>query len=269
MGDVSAAIEVLRDRIGAEAPAVAVVLGSGLGALADEVEDAVRIPYGDVPGFPATTVVGHLGEFVVGGLEGRRVVLQAGRFHLYEGHSPQLVVRPVRLLAELGVATLVVTNAAGGIRPTFRPPLLMMIADHVNLMWRNPLVGPVGEGEQRFPDMSNPYDADLRAKTRRVAVERGVRLEEGVYAGVLGPNYETPSEIRMLARVGADAVGMSTVPEVITAAARGMRCLGISTITNLAAGISPTKLDHDEVLAAGASAARSLADLVRGVVKAL
>jgi purine-nucleoside phosphorylase len=176
---------------------------------------------------------------------------------------------PTRVFAELGIRVLILTNAAGGIRHGFRPPVMMLISDHINLMWKNPITGPVENGEQRFPDMSEPYDPDLRALARRVALSEGLTLEEGVYAGLLGPSYETPAEIRMLQKIGADAVGMSTVPEVIVARARGLRVLGVSTITNLAAGISPTKLSHDEVLAAGRQVAADLERLVRGVVKKL
>jgi purine-nucleoside phosphorylase len=263
------AVEVLRSRIGGDLPEVAVVLGSGLRTLSDSVDDAVRVPYSDLPGFPQPTVAGHGGELVCGTLDDVRVMMQSGRLHLYEGHTPEAVVLPVRTFADLGVDTLVVTNAAGGMRSSLAPPTLMLIADHVNAMWRNPLLGPNLDGEERFPDMSEPYDAGLRELARSVARERSIPLAEGVYAGVLGPNYETPAEVRMLARLGADAVGMSTVPEVIAARARGMRVLGISAITNLAAGISPSTLRHEEVLAAGERISETSGHLVRGVVKKL
>jgi purine-nucleoside phosphorylase len=250
-------------------PQVAVVLGSGLGGLAATVDKARRLAYSDIPGFPVPRVAGHGGELVAGQIEGRPVLLQSGRFHLYEGHDPQTVALPTRVFAQLGIQVLIVTNAAGGIRAGFRPPTLMLIADHINLMWTNPIIGPVENGEQRFPDMSEPYDRELRTLARRVGLNEGLALEEGVYAGLLGPSYETPAEIGMLQRIGADAVGMSTVPEVIVARARGLRVLGISTITNLAAGISPTKLSHEEVLAAGKQVAKDLERLVRGVVKRL
>jgi purine-nucleoside phosphorylase len=258
----------MRERM-SEAPTVAIVLGSGLGALADRVEDAVTVPYADIPGFPDTAVAGHGGMLVAGRLERTPVVLQSGRFHLYEGHPPEVVALPVRAFAELGVETLIVTNAAGGLRHTMQPPLLMLIADHINLMWRNPLVGPVLDGEERFPDMSAPYDPALRTLARRAAAERGVALDEGVYCGVLGPSYETPAEIRMLQRFGADAVGMSTVPEVVTARARGMRVLGISSITNFGAGMTAATLAHAEVLEAGRAVARDLETVVRGVLEQL
>ncbi|MGH7548571.1 MAG: purine-nucleoside phosphorylase, partial [Gemmatimonadales bacterium] len=193
----------------------------------------------------------------------------SGRFHLYEGHAPAVAALPVRVFAHLGVRTLIVTNAAGGLRLTFRPPVLMLIADHINLMFRNPLVGPVEAGEQRFPDMSDPYDPELRAHAREVARSEKIALQEGVYAALLGPSFETPAEIRMLARLGADAVGMSTVPEVIAARARGIRCLGVSSITNVAAGLSAAKLSHEEVLDAGRLVAGRLATLIRGVLTRL
>ncbi len=259
----------LRERLSDFRPRVAVVLGSGLGALAEAVDSPKKIPYVDIPGFPPPAVQGHAGELVIGELERVPVLLQSGRFHLYEGHPPETVALPVRVFAELGVEFLVVTNAAGGIRQTMHPPTLMLIANHMNLMWRNPLIGPVVESEQRFPDMSEPYDRELRALARDVAREHGIALEEGVYAGVLGPSYETPAEIRMLQCLGADAVGMSTVPEVIVARARQIRVLGISSITNVAAGLSPHPLSHDEVLEAGASLARDLGTLVRGVLAQL
>ena len=266
---LEAALEAVRARLGNVTPRVAVVLGSGLGHLADAVSQPTRIPYAEIPGFPAPGVVGHKGELVAGTLEGVPVLVQSGRFHLYEGHPVETTALPVRVFARLGIRTLVVTNAAGGIRPTFRPGTLMLIADHVNLMFRNPLIGRALEGEERFPDMSDPYDRALRQLARDVARERRIALDEGVYAGLLGPSYETPAEIRMLARCGIDAVGMSTVPEVIVARSRGIRCLGFSTITNLAAGISPTVLSHEEVLAVGRQVGDALGSIVKGVVARL
>jgi purine-nucleoside phosphorylase len=260
------AAEAVRKAIGKREPAVALVLGSGLGFLGDDIADAVRVPYAKIPGFPQPTVQGHAGELIAGTLEGRPVIAQSGRFHLYEGHEPAVAVLPVRVFATLGVKTLVVTNAAGGIRRTFRPGALMLIADHINMMGRYPLAGPVADGEERFPDMSDPYDADLRALARRVAAEQRIALEEGTYAAVLGPSYETKAEIEMLKRLGADAVGMSTVPEVIVARARGIRCLGISTVTNLAAGLGAATLSHQEVLATAERVKGDLSKLVRGIV---
>ena len=245
------------------------MLGSGLGFLADEVEKPIRIPYGQVPGFPEPTVPGHRGELVGGWLEGIPVIAQAGRFHLYEGHSATVAGLPARVFAELGVEILIVTNAAGGIRRTFQPGTLMLIADHINLMWRNPLTGQPLSGEQRFPLMHEAYDAKLRDLARRVAREEGIPLEEGVYLGLLGPSYETPAEVRAFERLGADAVGMSTVPEVLIARARQIRCLGFSSITNAGAGITQTALSHKEVLEVGEKVAKLLGVLIRGVLRAI
>ncbi|HXV85134.1 MAG TPA: purine-nucleoside phosphorylase [Gemmatimonadales bacterium] len=259
----------LRQRLGQVRPSVAITLGSGLGGLADKVSNPIRVPFSALPGFPAPTVAGHRGDLVAGELEGVPVLLQSGRFHLYEGHDPAVAAHPVRVFADLGIKVLIVTNAAGGLRPTFRVPGLMLIADHLNLMWRNPLCGPVVDGEPRFPDMAEPYDRDLRRLARDVALDERIVLEEGIYAGLLGPSYETPAEIRMLARLGADAVGMSTVPEVLAARARGLRVLGVSSVTNLAAGLSPVALSHRDVLAAGVQLAGELERLVRGVLRRL
>jgi purine-nucleoside phosphorylase len=269
MTGMESTVAAVRDRVGEHDPRVAIVLGSGLGKLADAVQSPVRIPYGDIPGFPAATVAGHAGELVAGELEKVPIILQSGRLHLYEGHEAVTAALSVRVFAELGAEILIVTNAAGGIRSDLRPPTLMLIADHVNLMWRNPLVGPVEQGEERFPDMAQPYDAGLRANALQVARERGIRLEEGVYAGVLGPSYETPAEIRMLERLGVDAVGMSTVPEVLAARARGLRVLGISSITNLATGMAAAPLTHEEVLAAGQGLSAELEGLIRGILLGL
>lgn len=266
---VEAAAEAIRKRLGNRRPKIAVVLGSGLGFLTEHIQDAVTIPYRDIPGFPETTVIGHGGELVAGKLVGKEVLAQSGRFHLYEGHDPATTVLPVRAFSALGVDTLLLTNAAGGIRRSFSSGIVMLIADHINLTFRNPLTGPVLSGEERFPDMSEPYDGSLRALAREVARERRIALEEGVYVQLLGPSYETPAEIRMLDRVGADAVGMSTVMEVIAARARGLRCLGFSVVTNLAAGISPKKLDHTEVMEMAERVSGELATLVEGVIERL
>ena len=265
---VKAAAGAIGERLG-RVPEIAIVLGSGLGHLAERLDGARRIPYAEIAGFPRTTVVGHQGELVAGTLGGTPLLVQSGRFHLYEGHTPDTVALPVRAFAALGVRTLLLTNAAGGIRRTFARGVLMMIADHVNLTFRNPLLGAVLPGEERFPDMSDPYDPALRALAREVARTRGVPLEEGVYLQVLGPSYETPAEIRMAERMGADAIGMSTAVEVIAARARGMRCLAFSTITNPAAGTTAEKLDHREVMEVARQVAGSLERLVEGVVTAL
>jgi purine-nucleoside phosphorylase len=250
-------------------PEVAIVLGSGLGPLAERLEGARRIPYAEIAHFPGTTVLGHQGELVAGKLGGKPVLAQSGRFHLYEGHPPETVALPVRAFAALGVRTLILTNAAGGIRRTFARGVLMMIADHINLTFRNPLIGPVLPGEERFPDMSDPYDAGLRSLAREVARGRGVALEEGVYIQVLGPSYETPAEIRMAERMGGDAIGMSTAVEVVAARARGLRCLAFSTITNPAAGTTAERLDHAEVVEVARQVAGDLERLVEGVITAI
>jgi purine-nucleoside phosphorylase len=227
------------------------------------------MPYADIPGFPASKVAGHAGELVAGTLEGVPVLVQSGRFHLYEGHPVATAALPVRAFSTLGIGTLIVTNAAGGLRETFGAGTLMMIADHINLMGRNPLVGPVEPGEERFPDMSEPYDAGLRLLAREAAWEAKVELEEGVYIALLGPSYETPAEVRMLQRLGGDAVGMSTVPEVIVARARGIKCLGFSIITNPGSGLSSVPLSHKDVLEATSLVAGELVRVLRGVVRRL
>lgn len=266
---VSDAAAAVKKALGKLRPRVAIVLGSGLGFLADEVADPIEIPYRDIPGFPEPGVAGHRGLLVGGTLEGVPVLVQAGRFHLYEGHNAAVAGLPARVFAELGVEILIVTNAAGGVRRTFPGGTLMLMADHINLMWKNPLIGPSEPGEQRFPIMHESYDEELRALARAVARESGVRLEEGVYCALLGPSYETPAEVRMLERLGADAVGMSTVPEVLVARSRGLRCLGFSIITNPGAGITGEALSHEEVLAVSARVARQLAVVVRGVLTTL
>ena len=266
MSEIEAAAEAIRQRWGKRRPKVAIVLGSGLGYLAERIEDSVRIPYRQIPGFPEPTIVGHGGEVVIGRFAGKEVLAQSGRFHLYEGHTPSTAALPVRVFGALGIETLLLTNAAGGIRRTFSSGTVMLIADHINLTFRNPLIGSVLQGEERFPDMSDPYDRSLRELARAVAVERGIALEEGVYVQLLGPSFETPAEIRMLERLGADAVGFSTVVEVIAARARDIRCLGFSVVTNLASGLSPTKLNHEEVLETAKRVSNELGSLVAGVI---
>lgn len=263
---VSAATTVVSSRLEGRQPTVAVVLGSGLGHVAERVQDAVRIPYGVIPGFHVPTVVGHKGELVAGRMADRDVIVQSGRFHMYEGHSADEAVLPVRLFASLGVDTLVVTNAAGGINRNYGPGTIMLIRDHLNLTGRTPLLGAALPGEERFPDMTVAYDAGLRDRARGLAGSLGMPLEEGVYAGLLGPSYETPAEVAYLERIGADAVGMSTVMEVIAARARGMRVAGFSTVTNAAAGYSGTPLSHAEVMEVAAQVGERLGVLIEGVV---
>ncbi|MBI4544992.1 MAG: purine-nucleoside phosphorylase [Gemmatimonadetes bacterium] len=258
----------LRERL-TRRPRAMLILGSGLGGLADDLEQPVRLPFAEIPGFARAQVEGHAGALVAGRLEGVECVVLQGRYHVYEGHPPEAVALPVRALAALGARTLIVSSAAGALNPAFRAGDLMILADHINLMWRNPLIGPVIPGDERFPDMSRPFDPELRAVAERVAEERGIRVVRGVYCAVSGPSYETRAEIRMLRRFGADAVGMSTVPEVLAARAMGVRVLGISLISNLAAGLHAGPLEHAEVIAAGAEARGRFADLVRGVIREL
>lgn len=271
MNDLVAALATasaaVRDRLGARRPTLAIVAGSGLGFIADRLENAVRIPYRDIPGFPQPTVLGHAGELVAGTLAGREVIVQSGRFHLYEGHPPAVVTFPVRVFGELGVTTLIVTNAAGGIRRTFAAGGIMLITDHINYTGLSPLTGPALPGEERFPDMSEAYDPRLCEAARAAAAAAGVPLEEGVYLGLLGPSYETPAEVRAFERWGADAVGMSTVLEVVAARARGIRCVGFSTVTNAAAGTSPDKLSHAEVMDVANRVRDALGRLIEELVR--
>ena len=262
---------VVREIIGSArpAPVAAIVLGSGLGGLADRITDAVRVPFHDIPGFPPATVEGHAGALIAGMLNGKPVLCLAGRFHLYEAHPAAVAVFPVRVVHALGARTLIVSNAAGGIRRTFTPGTLMRIDDHINLMNRHPLAGPAQSGEPRFPDMSAPYDRELGALLDDTARRMNVKLDVGVYCGLLGPTYETPAEVRMLEKLGADAVGMSTVPEVITARALGMRCVGVSLITNAAAGYTTGVLDHAEVIEHSTIAAGRFQALIAGFVDSL
>ncbi len=266
--EVRLAAESIRARLGGRKPTVAVVLGSGLGALADRIADPIRIAYQAIPGFHSPAVEGHKGELVIGTLGGKMVVGQSGRFHMYEGHSAQVAALPVRAFASLGVRTLVVTNAAGGVNPSFGAGTIMLIRDHLNLTGQNPLLGPARPAESRFPDMSAAYDPELRAAARHTAATYNIPVQEGVYAGLLGPNYETPAEIRMLQHLGADAVGMSTVVEVIAARTLGLRCLGISIITNPGAGISKTPLSHAEVMESAAQAGTTVSRLIEATLAA-
>lgn len=263
------AAQRIAKHLGSKRPDTALILGSGLGGLAARLTDVERVPFSEIPGFPSATVAGHAGVLMSGQLGGRPVLALAGRFHMYEGHSAALAAFPTRVMHALGARTLIVSNAAGGIRRSLRPGDLMLIRDHVNLMFRNPLFGPITAGETRFPDMSAPYDADLCALAREIAQANGIALAEGVYCGLLGPTYETPAEVRMVEHLGADAVGMSTVPEVIVARALRMRVLGISCVTNMACGLSATPITHAEVIETTARAAASFETLITGVVQRL
>ncbi|WP_152398318.1 purine-nucleoside phosphorylase [Paenibacillus cellulositrophicus] len=230
-------------------PEVGLILGSGLGILADLIQDSISIAYEDIPHFPVSTVEGHAGELLLGTIEGRSVVLMKGRFHMYEGYGPEVTAFPVRVMKELGVKSLLVTNAAGGINTAFEPGDLMVLTDHLNMTGRNPLIGANDPAlGVRFPDMSEAYSRRLRQLLKETAASKNIPIREGVYAGLLGPTYETPAEIRMLRTLGADAVGMSTVSETIVARHAGLEVLGISCISNMAAGILDQPLSHEEVM---------------------
>ena len=262
---LDAAVAVVRRHTDA-VPDLVLILGSGLGALADEADDAVAIPTSELPGYPRSTVAGHAGRLVFGTLEGRSVLVVQGRVHLYEGWKPSALGFPVRLAHALGAGKLVVTNAAGGIDPTMGPGTLMFITDHLNLAFASPMSGPVRPGEPRWPDLAAPYTPAWLDRAEALALERGIPTRRGVYLWTSGPSYETPAEIRFFRTIGADAVGMSTVPEVIQAAALGMPVLGISAITNAAAGLNASPLNHDEVMAVGREVRGRFSTLVRAVV---
>jgi purine-nucleoside phosphorylase len=252
------------------APEVMVVLGSGLGPFADEVENALVIPYEEIPGWPRSTAVGHAGKLVFGRLEGRNVAVMSGRAHLYEGHSIQQVVLGVRVLAKLGAKQAILTNAAGGIQLGYNQGALVLITDHINLQGANPLIGPNDDTlGPRFPDMTHVYRPELRAIAAQSAAANGIRLHEGVYAALSGPSYETPAEIRYLRAIGADLVGMSTVPEAIALNHMGVAVLGISCVTNMAAGVTNEKIHHDEVLETGIRVRADFIRLLRGILERL
>jgi purine-nucleoside phosphorylase len=266
---LDAAVRRVREATSLE-PGVGVVLGSGLGALADALEDSVEVPYAEIPEWPSSTAAGHAGVLVLGRLDGVPVAVMRGRAHLYEGIPAERVVFGIRVLGRLGVHTLVVTNAAGGIDETLRPGQLVLVSDHVNLQGTSPLLGPNDESlGPRFVDMSDAYDPGLRTKARAAAEKLGLDLGEGVYAAWLGPQFETPAEIRFLRAIGGDLVGMSTVQEVIAARHMGIRCLGISVVTNMAAGVLPERIDHESVLEVGEQAVESLTSLLRELVPTL
>jgi purine-nucleoside phosphorylase len=251
-------------------PRVGVVLGSGLGGFADELESRVEIPYSELPGWPGSTAVGHAGTLVLGSLGSVPIAVMRGRAHLYEGIAADRVAFGVRVLGRLGIRSLVVTNAAGGINPEYRPGLLVLISDHVNLQGASALVGPNDDTlGPRFPDMSDAYDPELRTRAREAAARLGIDVGEGVYAAWLGPQFETPAEIRFMRAAGGDLAGMSTVQEVIAARHLGIRVLGVSVVTNMAAGVLPEKIDHEAVLEVGARAGGALTALLRELVPTL
>lgn len=251
-------------------PDVAIVLGSGLGDFADGLEDAMSTPYGEIPHWPASAVIGHAGTLVVGSLRGKRVAALSGRAHFYEGHDLKTVTFATRVLGLLGVRMLILTNAAGGINVSFKPGTLMVIDDHINLLGSSPLVGPNEDRfGLRFPDMTEVYSKRLRRIADEAARAAGVELAHGVYVALHGPSYETPAEIRFLRTIGADAVGMSTVPEALVARHMGMEVLGISCITNPAAGVLPEPLHHDEVMAVARRVKGQFSALLEGTVERL
>ena len=264
---IDRAVSVVRERVSL-APQVAIILGSGLGALAGEVRADAVVPYAEIPGFPRSTVEGHAGNLLVGQLEGRAVAVMQGRAHFYEGYSLADVVFPVRVIRALGARVLLVSNAAGGINRLWSSGDLMIIADHINFMGSNPLMGPNDPDlGPRFPDMSQAYDPDLIALAERAALAEGIAIRKGVYAGVHGPSYETPAELRMLRGWGADAVGMSTVPEVIAARHMGMRVLGITAITDMATGEQIKTVTHEDVMAVAREIEPKFMRLVKRIVR--
>ena len=249
-------------------PQTAVILGSGLGSVADAVEDPLTIDYAAIEGYPRTTVAGHSGKMIVGRLGQSEVLCLQGRFHLYEGHRPQVIAEVVNALKAVGVNRLIVTNAAGSLNPEFTPGSLMLIKDHINFSGQNPLVGANDESTgPRFPDMSNAYDRDMRRQAKELAAKLGINLPEGVYLMVLGPNFETAAEIRAFRTLGADAVGMSTVPEVIAAVHAGIKVLAVSAVTNFGTGLQETPLSHEETIAGAARASSALTALITNYIK--
>lgn len=260
MGKIKESVDFIQGKTDVK-PEVGIILGSGLGSLADEIEGN-RIPYKDIPHFPISKVPGHKGNLVIGALEGKKIVVMQGRSHFYEGHSLEEVTYPVRVIKELGAGILVITNAAGGINKDFIPGDLMVITDHINFMGVNPL-----RRRKEFVDMTFAYDKELIELTEKIASNQEIGLKKGVYIAVSGPSYETPSEIEAFEKLGADAVGMSTVPEVIVAQSRGMRVLGISCITNMAAGILKKSLSHEEVIETTKKVEEKFKKLVREIIK--
>lgn len=251
-------------------PQIGLILGSGLGVLADLIEQPIVVDYSRIPHFPVSTVEGHAGELVVGTIKGKQVLVMKGRFHAYEGYGAETVSFPVRVMKELGVEKLIVTNAAGGINENYQVGDLMVISDHLNLTYRNPLIGPNdSQLGVRFPDMSEAYSKRLRKLAHEVAASQDFKLQEGVYVGLLGPNYETPAEIRMFRTLGGDSVGMSTVPEVIVARHAGIEVLGFSCISNMASGILDQPLSHAEVMETTEKVKPKFLKLVLGIIEAI
>jgi purine-nucleoside phosphorylase len=271
--EIRETVELIQERLGGRfwvQPVLGLILGSGLGAFADSFRDSTIIPFGDLPHFPSPTVAGHEGNLIAGFAEGVPVIAVQGRIHLYEGYSIEEVALPARVLCALGIRQLIVTNASGGINQEFLPGDLLLITDHINLMGANPLIGPnMDEMGPRFPDMGEAYDAGMRKIALEVAGGKNITLRQGVYLGLPGPSYETPAEIRMCRTLGADAVGMSTIPEVIVANHMGIRVLGLSCITNMAAGILTQKLTHKEVIDTAVRTSETFQSLLRSILPRL
>ena len=262
-------VDYIKSKIGDFKPEIAIVLGSGLGELADEYCE-IKLAYSEIPGFPVSTVKGHNRNLVFAKVNGKNVMMMQGRFHFYEGHSMQTVTYPIKIMKKLGVETILITNAAGGVNPYFKPSSLMIIKDHINFMGTNPLIGPNDDtlGE-RFPDMSEVYTKSLREIAHTCSKNLNIPVEEGIYIALTGPTYETPAEVNMVRTLGADAVGMSTVPEAIVASYLKMKVLGISCICNSAAGISTVGLSHKEVLEAAEKAKTNFKKLVLEIIKSI
>lgn len=262
-------VDYIKSKIGNFKPEIAIVLGSGLGELADEYCE-IKLAYSEIPGFPVSTVKGHNGNLVFAKVNGKNIMMMQGRFHFYEGHSMQTVTYPIKIMKKLGVETILITNAAGGVNPYFKPSSLMIIKDHINFMGTNPLIGPNDDtlGE-RFPDMSEVYTKSLREIAHTCSKNLNIPVEEGIYIALTGPTYETPAEVNMVRTLGADAVGMSTVPEAIVASYLKMKVLGISCICNSAAGISTVGLSHKEVLEAAEKAKTNFKKLVLEIIKSI
>ncbi|MCK0473810.1 purine-nucleoside phosphorylase [Halalkalibacter sp. APA_J-10(15)] len=267
--NIGRATQFLKDQV-RDSPTIGLILGSGLGVLADEIEEAIDVPYRSIPHFPVSTVSGHAGKLVFGKLQNKYVVAMQGRFHVYEGYQAHEVSLPVRVMKQLGVKQLIVTNAAGGVNTSFEPGHLMLISDQINQMNQNPLIGPNNEDlGPRFPDMSNAYCDQLRHIAREQAKKLNLTLQEGVYVANSGPSYETPAEVRMIRELGGDAVGMSTVPEVIVARHIGLEVLGITCISNMAAGILPQPLTHEEVIETTEKVKEDFLALVKAIVHSM
>lgn len=266
---IASGVAAIQARI-PEFPKTVIVLGSGLGRFASAVAGATSVPYGDIPGFSRSTVVGHSGNLIAGEIEGKRIAVMQGRIHAYEGHGGAAMATPIRILKRLGVETLILTNAAGGLRLDLGPGSVVLIEDHINFAQFNPLIGPNDDGfGPRFPDMSDPYDRSLRQQLEQAAMNSGVELKKGTYLFVLGPNFETAAEIRMFSRMGADLVGMSTVPECLVARHCGIKVAGISIVTNYGTGLAPAPQSHEETLSTGERAGLNLEQLMREFLRKL